>query len=478
MSWKVLAVAQFILTLLLGAALLSRYVSVKTVSPVVREPAAPGESTLAYTPPPPPKIALEALKDLSELKKAMTPKVEKITGDIYLASGFALGSVQMVITDEGLVIIDTTESEEAAREIFAKFREITNQPVRYVIYTHGHLDHVCGTPVFMEEGTEVIATKDLERFMQRDFQELHEFHVRSRRNQSGDLAQEYSRKLPVKSLFRGISGLERLVWPTITFDREYSFELGGKAFELLHTSGETPDHLMVWMPEERALFCGDLYYASFPNLSTPMLEPRPVKGWVESLDRMIEMEPAYLIPGHTPAIMGAENVRDVLTHYSRAILHVYERTVECINEGKTVEQAVQTVRLPEDLAGLPYLRELYGRVDWSVRGIYQGLTGWYDGHGTDLAPLAPGCRARETVALTGGADRILARAIELQKNGEHQLTIELCDIVIDANPEDKLARTIKANSLEALAFTGGNLNMFGFYRSAAALERQAVEKRP
>jgi alkyl sulfatase BDS1-like metallo-beta-lactamase superfamily hydrolase len=189
---------------------------------------------------------------------------------------------------------------------------------------------------------------------------------------------------------------------------------------------------------------------------------------------MIEMEPAYLIPGHTPAIMGAENVRDVLTHYSRAILHVYERTVECINEGKTVEQAVQTVRLPEDLAGLPYLRELYGRVDWSVRGIYQGLTGWYDGHGTDLAPLAPGCRARETVALTGGADRILARAIELQKNGEHQLTIELCDIVIDANPEDKLARTVKANSLEALAFTGGNLNMFGFYRSAAALERQAA----
>jgi alkyl sulfatase BDS1-like metallo-beta-lactamase superfamily hydrolase len=474
MSWKVLAVVQFILTLLLGAALLSQYVSVKRVSPVVREPAAPGESTLAYTPPPPPKIALEALKDLSELKKAMTPTVEKITEDIYLARGFALGSVQMVITDEGLVIIDTTESKEAAREIFDKFREITTKPVRFIIYTHGHLDHVCGTPVFLEEGTEVVATKDLVRFMERDFRELKEFHVRSRLNQSGNLAQEYSRELPVKPLFRGISGFEDLVWPTITFGREYSFELGGKAFELLHTTGETPDHLMVWMPEERALFCGDLYYASFPNLSTPMLEPRPVKGWVESLDRMIEMEPEYLIPGHTPAIVGAENVREVLTHYSKAILHVYERTVACINEGKTVEQAVQSVRLPEDLAGLPYLRELYGRVDWSVRDIYRGLTGWYDGRGTDLAPLAPSCRARETVALAGGADKILARAIELQKNGEHQLAIELCDIVIDANPDDKLARIVKANSLEALAFTGGNLNMFGFYRSAAALERQAA----
>lgn len=478
MKTKVLVVVEFVLILLLGAALLSHYVSVKRVSPVVREPAVPGESTLAYTPPPPPKIALEVIKEVSDLRKLMTPKVEKITEDIYTASGFALGSVQMVITDEGLVIIDTTESEEAAREIFDKFREITTKPVRYVIYTHGHLDHVCGTPVFMEEGTEVIATKDLVQFMQRDFQELHEFHVRSRRNQSGTLAEEYSRELPVKPLFRGISGFERLVWPTITFDREYSFVLGGKAFEVFHTSGETPDHLMVWMPEERALFCGDLYYASFPNLSTPMLEPRPVKGWVESLDRMIEMEPAYLIPGHTPAITGAENVRDVLTHYSGAILHVYERTVECINEGKTVEQAVQSVRLPEDLAGLPYLRELYGRVDWSVRGIYRGLTGWYDGRGTDLAPLAASYRARETVALAGGADKILARAIELQKNGEHQLAIELCDIVIDANPDDKLARIVKANSLEALAFTGGNLNMFGFYRSAAALEREAAGVKP
>jgi alkyl sulfatase BDS1-like metallo-beta-lactamase superfamily hydrolase len=282
----------------------------------------------------------------------------------------------------------------------------------------------------------------------------------------------------MRSHFRGVRDFENLVWPTITFDKDYSFVLGGKKFELYHTSGETPDHLMVWLPEERALFCGDLYYASFPNLSTPMLEPRPVKGWFESVDRMIEMAPEYLIPGHTPAIAGAENVRRVLTQYSGAIRHVYEQTVKCINEGRTVEQAVQSVRLPDELAGLPFLQEYYGRVDWSVRGIYRGMTGWYDGHGTNLAPLPPSHRARETVALAGGADKVLARAIELQKNGEHQLACELCDIVIDANPEDKLAHVIKASSLDALAYTGGNLNMFGFYRSAAALQRKAADVKP
>jgi alkyl sulfatase BDS1-like metallo-beta-lactamase superfamily hydrolase len=478
MKTKILIAVQFLVILLLGLALVSRYVSIKRTGPVVREPAAPGESTLAYAPPPPPRIPLGSILGAAELRQLMTPRVEKITEDIYLARGFALGSVQMVVTDEGIVIIDTTESRESAKEIFEKFREITTKPVRYVIYTHGHLDHVCGTPVFLQEGTEVIATKDLVDFMKRDFKELRDFHVRCRTNQAGDLAADDSRRLPLRSLFRGISAFDDLVWPTVTFDRDYSFELGGKTFELYHTRGETPDHLMVWLPEERALFCGDLYYASFPNLSTPMLEPRPVKGWIESLEAMIEMGPDYLIPGHTEAIVGRARVRDVLTSYRDAIRAVYEQTVRCINEGKTAEQAVESVRLPDALAGLPFLQEVYGRVDWSVRGIYQGLTGWYDGRGTGLAPLPPAYRAREVVALAGGADKVLARAIELQKNGEHQLACQLCDMVIDADPEDKLARVIKAGSLDTLAYTGGNLNMFGFYRSAAALERQAAGVKP
>lgn len=478
MKIKTLAAVQFVVILVLVAALVSHYVSFRKTRPVVREPAAPEESSLSYEPPPRPRVQLETLGKLAELKEMMTPKVEEVAEGIYNASGFALGSVQMVVTDEGVVIIDTTESREAAGEIKERFLEITDKPVRYVIYTHGHLDHLYGTPAFMEEDTAVVATNDLVRFIRKDFQVLRDFHSRSRLNQSGKLAQEFSRKLPVKPLFRGWEEPGDPVWPTVTFDEAYSFDLGGKRFELFHTTGETPDHLMVWLPEDKALFCGDLYYASFPNLSTPMLEPRPVKGWYESLDRMIELEPEYLIPGHTPAIIGKEEVREVLTNQSRAIRHVYEETIRCINQGKTVEEAVAIVRLPDDLAGEPRLRELYGRVDWSVRGIYQGLIGWYDGRGTGLAPLPAGYSAREMVRLAGGADKVLSRAIELQKVGEHQLVCELCDRVIEANPDDRLAHLVKASSLDYLAYTCGNLNMFGFYRSAAALERKAAGAKP
>lgn len=478
MRAKYLAAVELVIILFLSSTIIAQCVSLKKGKSIVRAPAAPGESTLSYTPPPPAKFPLEAVKQALEMRDFIKPHIDRITDDIYLARGFALGSVQMVITGEGLVIIDTTESADSAKEIFAEFRKITDKPVRYIIYTHSHLDHTQGASVFMQPGIQVIATNDAVLQMKKDYGWLKEFVIRSRLNQAGLAAPEYSKKLPVSSPVRSPKQNIGLVWPTITFDNEYSFTLGGRKFELYHTWGETPDHLMVWMPDEKALFCGDLYYSSFPNLSTPMLEQRPVREWYESLDRMISMKPKYLIPGHTAAITGEQQITDTLTNYSKAIRYVYEETIRGINEGKTEDDLAHSIKLPEELAKLPYLQELYGRVDWSVRGIYRNLTGWYDGHGTGLNPLPAQIRAREIVALAGGADKILERAIELQKAGEHQLACELCDIIIAANPKDKLAHAIKANSLDYIGVANFNINMFGFYRSAEALERKAAGVSP
>ncbi|MDP6836184.1 MAG: alkyl sulfatase dimerization domain-containing protein, partial [Candidatus Marinimicrobia bacterium] len=86
-------------------------------------------------------------------------------------------------------------------------------------------------------------------------------------------------------------------------------------------------------------------------------------------------------------------------------------------------------------------------------------------------------QARELVKLAGGVNAVLARAVELQEAGEHQLVCELTDVVISANPEDRLARIIKSFSLDYLGVTGGNINSMGFYRSAAARERMMANYR-
>jgi alkyl sulfatase BDS1-like metallo-beta-lactamase superfamily hydrolase len=462
----------------LSVLLAMQFINLKPDTPIVRKPSAPGESTVSYTPPPQPKVPLTMIKQVKLIDELMTPQVEKITDSIYLARGFTLGSAAMVITPEGLVIIDAVDNVNIGKTIMAEFRKISDLPVKYIIYTHGHIDHVMGTPAFMEEGTKIVATADAVDLIQKDMGWLKPFHYRCRFNQGGQAAPEYCSPMKRKSLLDLESEGRVTVLPTITFDREYSFTLGGRKFDLHHTWGETSDHLMVWVNDEKVLFCGDLYYESFPNLCTPMLEARDVKRWYESVERMAGFGAEYLVPGHGNPVLGQDQVRDTLTTYAKAIRYVYDETVKRINQGITEDQAVAEIKLPADMAEKTCLREFYGRVDWSVRGIYRYLTGWYDGHGTRLDPLPPEYAAREMVKLCGGADKILTRAIELQQAGEHQMVLEICDVVIDANPDDKTARMIKAASLEHMAFNCGNINMFGFYRSAAALERKAAGLKP
>src|SRR5207249_9238931 len=90
--------------------------------------------------------------------------------------------------------------------------------------------------------------------------------------------------------------------PNVLFHEQYDFEEGGVRFELYHTQGETFDHLMVWLPQEQVLLPGDLFYPSFPMLSTPMKPVRPVTECADSLESMRPPQPAHLAgsPGRPP----------------------------------------------------------------------------------------------------------------------------------------------------------------------------------
>src|SRR3546814_7010147 len=95
-----------------------------------------------------------------------------------------------------------------------------------------------------------------------------------------------------------------------------------------------------------------------------------------------------------------------LTDYRDAIRYVYDQTIRQINQGRTPDEIAATLKLPAHLAASPYLQAFYGNVPWSVRAIYGGLLGWYDGDSATLQPLAPDDTARHMVALAGGIDAI------------------------------------------------------------------------
>src|SRR5204863_8823946 len=166
--------------------------------------------------------------------------------------------------------------------------------------------------------TQIIAQKNHVEFMNYQTR-LAGFY--QRRN-----AAQFALNIPDPGPWAGNYGAK--IEPTILFDDKYEFELGGVKFEVYHTPGETYDHLTVWIPQYKAAFVGDNYYDSFPNIYTLRgTRPRWALDYVQSLDRVLALEPDLVLPSHGQPIRGRDEIRRRLTRYRDAIRYVHDQTV-------------------------------------------------------------------------------------------------------------------------------------------------------
>lgn len=152
--------------------------------------------------------------------------------------------------------------------------------------------------------------------------------------------------------------------PTRTFSgEEGTIEVSGIRKQLIHTPGDSPENVTVWIPEKSVLLPGDDFYKSYPNLS-PLrgLRLRPPERWIASLERMMALNVSYLVQGHMRPVLGKDAVREALTVYRDGIKTILDQTLEGIKKGGTPDELVQEVKLPPELARSPYLQEYYGSV--------------------------------------------------------------------------------------------------------------------
>ena len=87
-------------------------------------------------------------------------EIIQLADNVYMAFGFAASNVYMIVGDDSLVIIDTSETTAAATNILAEFRKISDLPVKSIILTHSHRDHVSGATVFAEDNAPEVITSD------------------------------------------------------------------------------------------------------------------------------------------------------------------------------------------------------------------------------------------------------------------------------------------------------------------------------
>ncbi len=393
-------------------------------------------------------------------------KALAFAGDrIFQATGF--GNTFMVTTKAGNVIIDTSLPMNAKRHQ-ALLRAVSGGPIKYIVLTHGHGDHTGGVAAWKEAGTHVVEQAASVEF--RNYQtRLEGFFVR--RNGA-----QYNATAGIGALRPGAASPGDYAAPPLAdllFDKELKFKVGDLTFDCLSMPGETPDMLNVWIPELKALFIGDNYYASFPNMYTLRgTPPRPALNYVESIDKVLALKPEIVLPSHGQPIVGAANVQRVLKQYRDAILYVHDATVRGMNDGADVYTLMKTIKLPPEL----YVGEGYGAISWSVRGIYEGYAGWFDEDPATMYAVSPKTAEAEVVKAGGGAAPVAARAEALVAS-DPELALRLTSAALAAEPKNPAALAARKHALDALLARSKNSNESGWLH-AGLRQVEAASKAP
>lgn len=378
---------------------------------------------------------------------------------IFMSKGIA--NSYLVTTGDGDLLVNTGVHFEAP-EIKARFERVSRHPLRAIVFTQGHPDHVGGCSQFTAPGVATIAQAnhaDVREYWRR----LHPFYARRMAKLWGRYLADHDRSyLPPEPAL------------TTAFGDSHAFELGGRRFELYSTpGGEAADALVVWLPADRIAFTGNLMgplFGHVPNLYTIRGDKyRSAMAFIRSVDRVIDLQPETLITGHEVA-RGAKEIRQRLAHVRDATEYLRTAVIEGMNAGADLWTLMGQVRLPPELA----MPQVHGKVPWIVRAIWEEHAGWFRYESTtELYDVPPAAIWGELAELAGGTDALVSAASRHVSKDQPLRALHFTDIVLTLRPADADALRVKLAALQQLLEASGREN----FSEAAWLEAEMHDAR-
>lgn len=380
--------------------------------------------------------------------EAMAPasatQAELLAPGIWCSPG--LTNAYLLTTADGRVVINTGMGFEAAVHR-ANFDAVDSGPVRYILITQGHYDHVGGIDTLRDPLTKVVAQANW-----RTWRDDNERLMTYRAARSGFAFRT--------TLADGVAAIRRRFGAlppqsTLTADIEVgeslTLQVGQRRIELIATpGGETTDSMVVWLPEERVCLCSNTFgpvFGHIPNLVTIRGDRyRDALTVIDTIERVRALQPETLITGHFDPIRGAVRIDAELRRLRDAVSYVHDQTVAGMNAGKDVRTLMAEITLPPDLA----VGQGYGRVAWDVRAIWENYSGWFHHRSTtELYPVGPESVSPDVVELAG-AEALIARARAHLDSGRPLQAIYLAEIVLHTDPEDPGCRAVLKDAHAAL----------------------------
>jgi alkyl sulfatase BDS1-like metallo-beta-lactamase superfamily hydrolase len=387
---------------------------------------------------------------------------ERINDFIVMSEGNS--NAYLIQTSEGNIQVNAGMFYEA-KVHERNFDAFSCDPVRYLILTQGHVDHVGGVAHFRTKhpGLEVIATVANEEHQLYDAR-LARF--RRERSMFAFLEKTMDVLDYLKSVGINEHAQQDRPVPDITFEDRFGLTLGGLELELIAVPGaETNDSLIIWLPQHRICFTGNLFgcpFGHFPNLVTIRGDRyRDALTCAAAVDTVRKLGAEMIIYGHHAPIVGAELIQTELDCLHDAILYVHDETVRGMNEGKDVHSLMREIELPSEFE----VGQGYGKVSWSIRAIWEHYAGWFHHRSTtELYSVPRSSIDRDLLDLAGGPASLVDRAKQKVATGRLEEAIHLLDIVLSEYPEQSDALSTAIDAHERLLAASENFWLSSWLR--------------
>lgn len=406
-----------------------------------------------------------------------------VPNHIYQIRGFDLSVMSLIRGKSGWIVMDPLVTEEAARAGIALAKKhFPGFKTSAIIFTHSHIDHYGGVlgviepdqigkvPVYAPEG-----------FLEHAFNENIMAGTAMGRRASymyGNTIVEHDVRGQVgaglgKTTSSGHSGI---LVPTIsinaTIDNPYNTPIDGVNVQIWNSPNtEAPTEMMFYFPDFKA-FCSaeevtQTMHNTYSLRGTMVRDPLAWSQYIDQALIVYGQDVEVIFASHHWPTWGNKAIVNLLKKQRDLYKYINDQTLRLTNQGYTMLEIGEQIKLPQTLSQLFPNRGYYGTLNHNVKATYQRYIGWFDGNPANLHALPPTEAGKKYVEFMGGADSVLKMAKKSYDRGEYRWVGMVLNHLVFANPRNMPARYMLADAYEQMGYQAESGPWRNFYLTGA-----------
>lgn len=385
-----------------------------------------------------------------------------VADGVWQVRGFDVSNMTVIRGQTGWVLVDPLTTRETAAAALALVNaQLGARPVSAVIYSHSHADHFGGVRGVIAE-PDVAAGKVAVLAPAHFIDEAASENIlagaamgrRAQYQFGGGLAPGAQGQMGSGIGLGVSSGTITLIAPTDTISKTGETRVvDGVAMEFQIVSGsEAPSELNVYLPGPKVLLSAEMSTCSLHNILTPRgAKVRDTRAWAGYLDEALRLygtRSDAVISSHCWPRFGQAEVSRMLASQRDNYRVLHDQTLRLMNRGETPAEIAEVLVQPASIAADWFNHGYYGTYSHNAKAVYQFYLGWYDAVPANLNPWPPAERAKRLVAAIGGPAKVIAQGRAAMKAGDYRWSSELLSAAVFADPANKAARALLADSYE------------------------------